>query len=136
MSTDQQPKGNKENRAFIHKEETRRRGPGETRQVGESRTGRTKTRRENLESLEMIMINRLKKRKYQPSHFDLKSESVSNLSELQQLMDLVHVRGFYGILQQPGVIQDKFCPLQLQGQRALSLNCSTAPGQRQLLDPH
>lgn len=37
MSTDKQPKGNRENAAFIHKEETRQRGPGETRQVGQSR---------------------------------------------------------------------------------------------------
>lgn len=76
-------------------------------------------------------------------HFDLKSffkgESISNLSiaerKLHQLMDFIHVRGF-GIFQQPKVIRNKFCPLQLQGQQALSLNCSTAPGQRQLLDPH
>lgn len=97
---------------------------GGTKQDNQARmlTGRTKTRREKLQSLEMITGKQTKKEKIPTMelHFDLKAESIANLS----------------IFQQPKVIRNKFCPLQLQGQHVLSLNCSTAPGQRQLLDPH
>lgn len=69
MSTDKQPKGSRENTAFIHKEETRQRGAGETRQVGQSRTIRRGRRQEGrkpgekLESLEMIAGKQSKKEK-------------------------------------------------------------------------
>lgn len=59
MGTAKQPEGNRGSTAFIHKEETRQQGPGETRQVGQSRTIRRGRRQEGptpgeKNSLDMI----------------------------------------------------------------------------------